>query len=97
MCGPPPTDGGICRAVREFPDDIRKAIYTTNAIESINSSIRHIANNRALFPSDDAVYKLLFLALTNAAHKWTMPIKNWKQALQQFAVFFPERVPLTDN
>ena len=81
----------------KFPDDIRKAIYTTNAIESINSSIRHIANNRALFPSDEAVYKLLFLALTNAAHKWTMPIKNWKQALQQFAVFFPERVPLTDN
>lgn len=78
----------------KFPDDIRKAIYTTNIIESINSSIRHITNNRALFPSDDAVYKLLYLALTNAAQKWTMPIRNWKQALQQFAVFFPGRVPL---
>jgi putative transposase len=78
----------------KFPDDLRKAIYTTNVIESINSSIRHITNNRALFPSDDAVYKLLYLALTNAARKWTMPIRNWKQALQQFAVFFPGRVPL---
>ena len=81
----------------KFPDDIRKAIYTTNVIESINSSIRHITNNRALFPSDDAVYKLLYLALTNASLKWTMPIRQWKQALQQFAVFFPGRVPLTDS
>jgi putative transposase len=80
----------------KFPHDIRKAIYTTNAIESVNSSIRHISNNRALFPSDDAVYKLLYLALTIAAEKWTMPIRDWKQALQQFAVFFPERVPLTE-
>ena len=79
----------------KFPADIRKAIYTTNVIESINASIRHIANNRALFPSDDAVFKLLYLALTNASRKWTMPIRNWKQALQQFAVFFPGRVPLT--
>lgn len=81
----------------KFPADIRKAIYTTNVIESINSSIRHITNNRALFPSDDAVYKLLYLALTNASLKWTMPIRQWKQALQQFAVFFPGRVPLTDS
>jgi transposase-like protein len=55
-----------------------------------------ITNNRALFPSDDVVFKLLYLALTNAALNWTMPIKNWKQALQQFAVFFPGRIPLAD-
>ena len=79
----------------KFPTDIRKAIYTTNVIESINSSIRHITNNRALFPSDDAVFKLLYLALTNASRKWTMPIRHWKQALQQFAVFFEGRVPLS--
>ena len=78
----------------KFPADLRKAIYTPNVIESINASIRHIANNRALFPSDDAVFKLLYLALTNASRRWTMPIRNWKQALQQFAVFFPGRVPL---
>ena len=78
----------------KFPADLRKAIYTPNVIESINASIRHIANNRALFPSDDAVFKLLYLALTNASRRWTLPIRNWKQALQQFAVFFPGRVPL---
>jgi putative transposase len=78
----------------KFPDDIRRAIYTTNAIESINSSVRHITNNRAVLPSDEAMFKLLYLALTNASRRWTMPIKQWKQALQQFAVFFEGRVPL---
>ena len=79
----------------KFPPDIRRAIYTTNAIESVNSSIRHIINNRNLFPSDEAIFKLLYLApAANAAKKWTMPIKNWAQALQQFAIFFEGRVPL---
>jgi len=78
----------------KFPEDIRRAIYTTNAIESVNASIRHITSNRALFPSDEAIFKLLYLALMNAARKWTMPIKNWAQALQQFAIFFEGRVPL---
>ncbi len=78
----------------KFPDDIRRAIYTTNAIESINASIRHITKNRTLFPSDEAVFKLLYLALDNASKKWTMPIKHWKQALQQFAIYFPDRVPV---
>jgi putative transposase len=78
----------------KFPEDIRRAIYTTNAIESVNASIRHITNNRALFPSDEAVFKLLYLSLMNAAKKWTMPIKHWAQALQQFAIFFEGRVPL---
>jgi putative transposase len=78
----------------KYPPDIRRAIYTTNAIESVNSSCRHIINNRNLFPSDEAIFKLLFLTLTNAAKKWTMPIKNWARALQQFAIFFEGRVPL---
>jgi transposase-like protein len=73
---------------------IRKAIYTTNAIESVNASIHPITNKRALFTSDEAVFKLLYLALTNAAKKWTMPIQHWAQALQQFAIFFGGRVPL---
>ncbi len=55
----------------KFPDDIRRAIYTTNAIESVNASIRHITKNRALFPNDEAVFKLLYLALDNASKKWT--------------------------
>ena len=78
----------------KFPEDIRRAIYTTNAIESVNASIRHITNNRALFPSDEAIFKLLYLAMMSAAKKWTMPIKHWAQALQQFAIFFEGRVPL---
>ena len=78
----------------KFPEAIRRATYTTNAIESVNASIRHITNNRALFPSDEAIFKLLYLALTNAAKKWTMPIPQWAQALQQFAIFFEGRVPL---
>ena len=79
----------------KFPDDIRRAIYTTNVIESVNSTIRHITNNRALFPNDEAVFKLLYLALNNASKKWTMPIRNWKQALQQFAILFDGRVPIS--
>ena len=79
----------------KFPDDIRRAIYTTNVIESANSSIRHITNNRALFPNDEAVFKLLYLALNNASKKWTMPIQNWKQAMQQFAIMFDGRVPIS--
>jgi putative transposase len=76
----------------KYPQDIRRAIYTTNAIESINASIRHITKNRTLFPNDEAIFKLLFLTLNNAQKRWTMPIKQWKQAMQQFAIFFPNRV-----
>ena len=79
----------------KFPDDIRRAIYTTNVIESANSSIRHITNNRALFPNDEAVFKLPYLSLNNASKKWTMPIQNWKQAMQQFAIMFEGRVPIS--
>jgi putative transposase len=78
----------------KFPPEIRRVIYTTNVIESVNSSIRHITNNRALFPNDDSVFKLLYLALTNASRKWTMPIRDWRPALQQFAILFEGRVPV---
>lgn len=78
----------------EFPAEIRRVIYTTNAIESLNFSLRKIIKNRSLFPSDDAVFKLLYLALRNAAKKWTMPIKDWPRALQMFAIIFEDRVPL---
>lgn len=79
----------------KFPPEIRRVIYTTNVIESVNSSIRHITNNRALFPNDESVFKLLYLALTNAARKWTMPIRDWRPALQQFAILFEGRVPIS--
>lgn len=71
-----------------FPDYIRKAIYTTNAIEAINRQIRKIIKVKGAFPNDEAVMKLVFLALQNAAKKWTMPIKEWKLALNQFAILF---------
>jgi putative transposase len=77
-----------------FPPEIRKAIYTTNAIESLNYSLRKIIKNRAVFPNDEAVTKLLYLALRNASRKWTMPIHDWKQAMNQFAIHFEGRVPL---
>lgn len=77
-----------------YPPEIRKAIYTTNAIESLNSSLKKVTKTRAAFPTDEAIFKLLYLALTNATKKWTMPIDNWGAALNQFALFFGDRVPL---
>jgi putative transposase len=77
-----------------YPDEIRKAIYTTNAVESLNYSLRKVTKSRAAFPTDEAVLKLLYLALTNASRKWTMPIHDWGAALNQFALFFGGRVPL---
>jgi transposase-like protein len=71
-----------------FPEYIRKAIYTTNAIESINSSIRKIIKSKKSFPNDLAVYKMLYLLLMNCSKKWTMPIRDWQLALNQFSIFF---------
>ncbi len=75
-----------------YPEYIRKAIYTTNAIESLNSSLRKVTKKRSAFPTDDAIYKVLYLALTNASKNWTMPIRNWGAALNQFAIHFEGRV-----
>jgi putative transposase len=75
-----------------YPTDIRKAIYTTNAIESLNMSLRKITKNRGHFPSDEAMFKLLYLALKNIAKKWTMPIRDWKSALNQFSIMFNGRL-----
>lgn len=77
----------------EFPQEIRKAIYTTNAIESLNHSLRKIIKNRGAFPNDEAIVKILYLALKNASRRWTMPIKNWKAALNMFAIKFEGRFP----
>ena len=69
-------------------------IYTTNAIESINRQIRKIIKSKGVFPNDMAVYKITYLALKNASKKWTMPIKNWKLAINQFAILFDDRISL---
>jgi putative transposase len=80
-----------------FPNDIRRAIYTTNAIESLNMSLRKVIKTRASFPNDEAAFKLLYLALRNIAKKWTMPIPHWSQAMQAFAIIFEGRVPTLDG
>ena len=76
-----------------FPEDIRKVIYTTNAIESVNMTLRKVTRNHRIFPSDEAVYKVVYLAMRNIAQKWTMPIHHWKPALNRFAMEFAERFP----
>ena len=75
------------------PPEIRKVIYTTNAIESLNMSLRKVTKARGSFPSDEAVSKLLFLALRNIAKKWTLPIRDWKAALNRFAIIYENRLP----
>lgn len=77
-----------------YPPDIRKAIYTTNAIESLNSVIRKATKKRKLFPTDDSAKKVIYLAILEASKKWTMPIRNWKAALNRFMIEFEDR--LTD-
>jgi putative transposase len=77
-----------------YPPDIRKVIYTTNAIESLNMSLRKVIKTRGSFPNADAAMKLLFLALEHIAKKWTMPVQNWKAALQRFAILLGDRVPV---
>jgi transposase-like protein len=77
----------------EYPDDIRKVIYTTNAIESLNSVIRKAIKNRKVFPTDQSATKVIYLAIQAASKKWTMPIHHWKNALNRFMIEFPDRMP----
>jgi len=77
-----------------YPEDIRRAIYTTNAIESLNSVIRKAIKKRKLFPTDNSAKKVVYLAIQQASKKWTMPIRNWKAALNRFMIEFEDR--LTD-
>ena len=78
----------------DYPPEIRQVIYTTNAIESLNSSLRKILKTRRAFPSDEAAIKLMYLAIHNVAKRWTMPIRDWQKALNQFAILFDGRVPI---
>jgi len=76
----------------QYPEDIRKAIYTTNAIESLNSVIRKATKKRKVFPTDDSAKKVVYLAIRQASEKWTMPIRNWKTALNRFMIMFEDRL-----
>jgi putative transposase len=75
-----------------FPPEIRKVMYTTNAIESVNMTLRKVSRNHRIFPNDDAVHKVMFLAIQNISKKWTMPIRDWRSALTHFAIEFEGRI-----
>jgi len=76
----------------DYPSEIRKVIYTTNAVESLNSCLRRVTKTKGVFPDEDSVYKLMYLALRNISKKWTMPIFDWGLALNRFVIEFGERV-----
>lgn len=83
-----------------FAPEIRKVIYTTNTIESLNMTLRKVIKNRPLFPSDEAVFKIMYLALRNSSKKLIMSIQNWSGAMNQFAILFENSLPngnLTNN
>lgn len=75
-----------------YEGEIRRVIYTTNAIESLNSVIRKATTRHKMFPDDEAALKVAWLAIMGASRKWTMPIQNWKSALNRFCIEFGERV-----
>ena len=77
-----------------YPPEIRKIIYTTNAIESLNNTLKKTIKNKASFPNDEAAIKMLYLSLKNITKKWTMPIRGWQKAINQFAILFEERLTL---
>lgn len=75
----------------DFPEEIRKIIYTTNAVESLHMSLRKVTKNRGSFPTQEAAMKLLYLALLNVSKKWST-VQGWTQALCQFESRWPERM-----
>ncbi len=77
-----------------YPEEIRRVIYTTNAIESLNMTLRKVLKNKRFFPSDEAAFKQLYLGIKNISKKWTMPIRNWSAAMGRFAIEFADRLPL---
>jgi putative transposase len=77
-----------------FPDDVRRIIYTTNAIESLNAKLRRVVRARGHFPTDDSALKLLFLVLNQASKDWKMPPREWGMARAQFAILFEDRFTL---
>ena len=81
----------------DYSPEVWQIIYTTNAIESVNMSLRKITKNRGSFPNDDALFKLFYLVLNNIAKKITMPVKNWKPVLNRFTIQFGERMRRIDT
>jgi len=83
----------ILIAFFDYSDEIRKIIYSTNAIGSINSVIRKATNQRKIFPHDEVAMKVIYLAIEYASKKWSMPLRDWKPVINQFMIMFPDRMP----
>ncbi|BFD46660.1 MAG: hypothetical protein DMENIID0002_13060 [Rickettsia endosymbiont of Sergentomyia squamirostris] len=75
-----------------YPESIRKVIYTTNSVESVNSQLRKVTNNKRVFPNDNAVFKSLYLTIDYMTKKWTMPIPNWNEAMAHLMIKFEDRL-----
>lgn len=88
---------GAARLIGSVGAAFRRVIYTTNAIESVNSVIRKFTRNRKLHPNEDSALKIVYMAIREASRKWTLPIKHWKQALNHFAILFENRLPKLSN
>ena len=79
-----------------FPADIRKVIYTTNAVESLNMTLRKLIKTRGSFPTEEAAFKLLFMGLRKVSKKWSF-IQSWREALNRFQIMWPDRMPSLDR
>ena len=82
----------VISPIFKFSPDVRKVIYTTNAIESLNSGYRRLNKQRSVFPSDTALLKALYLATHETAKKWTMPLRNWGRVLGELEIMYPDRL-----
>mgnify|MGYP003402419833 FL=1 len=76
----------------QYPDAIRRVVYTTNAVESVNSQLRKVTKNKRVFPNDESVFKMLYLTINYITRKWTMPIQNWGEAMAHFMIKFEGRI-----
>jgi putative transposase len=79
-----------------FPPDIRRVIYTTNAVESLHMTLRKVTKNRGSFPNEEAAMKLLYLAIQNVSRKWSF-VQGWREALNRFQILWPERMPALER
>jgi transposase-like protein len=76
-----------------YPPPIRRAIYTTNAIESVNSVTRKFTRNRKIYRIEESALKIVYMAISEASRRWTMPVRHWKQSLNHFAILFEDHLP----
>ena len=84
----------VLTPIFKFSSDVRKVIYTTNAIESLNSTYKKLNRQRTVFPSDKALLKSLYLSTLQATKKWTQPLRGWGKAYGEFAIMYEGRIPL---